>query len=351
MPADRFLRNAWYACGWADEVGRNLLARTMLEEPIVVFRRADGTPVALEDRCCHRHLPLSKGRLIGDTLQCGYHGLEFDAAGNCTRVPGQARVPPDARVRSYPAVEKHRLVWLWMGDPAKPDPDLIPDMHWNDSPGWAFVGVTVHVDCDYRLMVDNILDLTHETFIHANSLGNQAVVEHPIKTARDGDKVTVTRWMCDHEPAPFWKKAIGREVNCDRWQIIECRPPAYLVLDVGVAPSGTGAPAGDRSRAVGARNCHAITPETGRSVWQFVSFARDFRIDDAELSRNLREALYGIQLEDKRFLEAQQRSLETAPPEYKWIDVNADAGTIQARRALDAALAREASEGGRQAAE
>jgi vanillate O-demethylase monooxygenase subunit len=351
MATDKFLRNAWYVCALDTEVTRDLLARTILAEPVVVFRREDGAPAVLEDRCCHRHLPLSKGRLIGDTLQCGYHGLEFDANGTCVRVPGQTRVPPGAQVRAYPAVERHRFVWMWPGDPAKADPELIPDMHWNDAPGWASISAMLRIECDYRLLVDNLLDLTHETYVHVGTIGHEAIVHHPIKTARDGDTVTVTRWIYDHQPAPFWRAAIQRPENCDRWQVIRYRPPANIDLDLGVAVAGTGAPEGDRSQGVNGRNLDLITPETERSCFQFWAFARNFRIDDRELDGRLRETVVKIFNEDKVLLEAQQRSLESAPAGFQWIDVNADAGTIQARRVLEAALAREAAEPGRQAAE
>jgi vanillate O-demethylase monooxygenase subunit len=351
MSAGKFLRNAWYVCAWDKEVGRELLSRTICGEPVVVFRLESGTPVVLEDRCCHRHLPLSKGRLIGDTLQCGYHGLEFDGSGNCIRVPGQTRVPPGARVRGYPTVERHRFVWMWPGDPAKADPAKIPDMSWNDMPGWASVGSVLRIECDYRLLVDNLLDLTHETYVHVGSIGHEAIVHHPIKTARDGDTVTVTRWIMDHDPAPFWKAAIGRPGNCDRWQIIRYSPPANIDLDLGVALTGTGAPSGDRSQGVNGHNLDLITPETERSCFQFWAFARNFRIDDRALDQKLLETVVKIFNEDKVLLEAQQRSLEAAPPGYQWIDVNADAGSIQARRVLQAALDSEAADGARVAAE
>ena len=109
-----FLRNCWYAAAWDDEVAEIPLARTILGEPVVLWRSADGRPAALEDRCCHRALPLSMGRPVGETLQCGYHGLRFDTAGRCVAVPGQSTIPPGARVRAYPLVERHGWVWIWM---------------------------------------------------------------------------------------------------------------------------------------------------------------------------------------------------------------------------------------------
>ena len=144
---------------------------------------------------------------------------------------------------------------MWTGEADKADPALIPDMHWNDDPDWISTGSTTYVRGNYQLISDNLLDLTHETYIHRTSLGNQAVVEQPIKVTGDEHSVTVMRWIYDHEPAPFWRKAIGVPDNCDRWQIIHFTPPANLVLDVGVAITGTGAPNGDRSRGGLLRLC------------------------------------------------------------------------------------------------
>src|SRR5579885_1747783 len=116
-----FLQNAWYVAAWDREVGRTPVARTILNQPVVLYRKADGTAVALEDRCCHRHLPLSKGMVVADDLRCGYHGLRYDATGACVEIPGQPQIPPTARVRSYPVVEKWNWVWIWMGEPARAD--------------------------------------------------------------------------------------------------------------------------------------------------------------------------------------------------------------------------------------
>ena len=344
---DRFLRNYWYVCGWDYEIGREILARRILDEPIVLFRQGDGTPVALEDRCCHRQLPLSMGKLIDDTLQCGYHGLVFDGTGTCVKIPGQNNVPRGASVRSYPVVEQHRFIWIWMGDPERADESQIPSyMKWNDAEGWTTTGASLHLECDYQLLVDNLLDLTHETYVHVDSLGNEAVVEHPLKTTRNGEEVLVTRWMLDHQPAPFWKAAIDRAENCDRWQMIHYTPPANVCLDVGVAVTGTGAPDGDRSHGVNGWNLNAITPETGSSCWQFWSFTRNFQPGDEAVTDKLHENVIRIFNEDKRILEAQQKSLETTRPEFCAVDVTADTGTIQARRVIDAALKREASSTG-----
>src|SRR6516162_6314294 len=125
-----FLRNYWYVAAYDHEIGRRPLGRIILGEPIVFYRLEDGTPVALEDRCAHRHLPLSMGTLVGNVLQCHYHGLRYDKTGTCVRVPGQDTIPRSARVKSYPVVERYHWLWIWMGDPALADPDKITDFHW-----------------------------------------------------------------------------------------------------------------------------------------------------------------------------------------------------------------------------
>src|SRR2546423_7561339 len=122
-----FLRNSWYVAARSAEVARKPLARILLNEPVALYRKEDGTPVALEDRCCHRQLPLSMGKLEGDDLRCGYHGLKFAPSGQCIEIPGQASIPPQARVRAYPLVERYRWLWIWMGAPERADPKLIPN--------------------------------------------------------------------------------------------------------------------------------------------------------------------------------------------------------------------------------
>ncbi|HEY8579293.1 MAG TPA: Rieske 2Fe-2S domain-containing protein, partial [Beijerinckiaceae bacterium] len=163
QPNRNFPLNAWYAAAWDYEVKRELLARTVCNKKIVFWRRSDGTAAALEDACWHRLLPLSLGRLQGDEVVCGYHGLVFDGHGRCTKMPSQETLNPSACVRSYPIVEKHRFVWVWPGDPALADPALVPDLHWNKDPEWEGDGKLIQVKCDYRLVLDNLMDLTHET--------------------------------------------------------------------------------------------------------------------------------------------------------------------------------------------
>jgi vanillate O-demethylase monooxygenase subunit len=331
-----FLRNFWYVAASDHEIAQRPLGRIILGEPVVLYRLEDGTPVALEDRCAHRHLPLSMGKLVGDTLQCHYHGLRYDKTGACVRIPGQDMIPRSARVRSYPVVERYHWLWIWMGDPALADPEKITDYHWLDDPGWGAKGQYLHVKGNWQLIVDNLLDLTHLAFVHETTIGNSALVDQAqVKVQRAGDNgVTVTRWIVDAPAPPTFVKAGGFTSNVDRWQIINFTPPAFLRLDVGATPTGTGAPEGRRVGGIGMWNLNAITPETEGTSHYFWGQAHNFDVGNPKTTDMITEQIRTAFLEDVAVFEAQQRNLELIanPPQT---DINADSGVIQARRILD----------------
>ena len=339
--AKTFPLNAWYVAAWSHEIGkREPLSRTVCDNKIVLWRKADGTLAALEDACWHRLLPLSMGWLEGEEIVCRYHGLAFDGAGTCTRVPSMDTGNTAAKVRAYPALERHRFVWVWPGDPALADPALVPDLHWNDDPEWAGDGKTMFAKCDYRLFVDNLMDLTHESFVHATSIGNKHVAETPMETIQKGRTVTSSRWMLDIDAPPFWRTQLGKPGNVDRWQIINFEAPCTIVLDVGVAPAGTGAPRGDRSKGVNGRVLNTITPETGSTCMYFWSLTRNYRLQDQSLTTFLREANAKIFLEDQVVVEAQQLMLD-ARVDRGLRNLNIDAGSMRARRIIEDMIASE----------
>jgi phenylpropionate dioxygenase-like ring-hydroxylating dioxygenase large terminal subunit len=337
-----FLKNFWYVAADDHEVTRKPLARMILGEPIVFFRKADDTPAALEDRCIHRHLPLSMGKLVGDHLQCHYHGLRYDCTGQCVKVPGQSTIPPSARVRSYPVVERYRWLWVFMGDPAQADPDMITDFHWLEDPAWGAKACYLHVKANWQLIVDNLLDLTHLAFVHESTIGNAALVDSAaVKVTRTEDNVVVTRWIIDAPAPPTFVKAGGFTSPVDRWQIIDFVPPAFLRLDVGATPTGTGAPQGRRVAGITMRNLNAITPETETTSHYFWGQAHDWDVGNKALTAMLVDQITTAFLEDVAVFEAQQRSM-TIMPDAPQIDINADNGVIQARRILDRIHAEEA---------
>jgi len=330
-----FLYNHWYVAAWSTEIENAPFARTLLNEPVVFYRKTDGTVAALEDRCPHRRVPLSLGKLIDDKLQCHYHGLQFDADGACVRIPGQDMIPPSVCARSYPVVERNKWVWIWMGDPALADPQLIPDYHWLDDAGWGAKGDLFHVDANWQLIVDNLLDLTHLAFVHESTIGNAAVAENAaVKVTRKPNNVLVTRWIIDQPAPPTYVKAGGFTGNVDRWQFIDFTPPAFLRLHVGATPTGTGAPDGTFVDGINMRNLNAITPETETTTHYFWAQAHDFSADEPDVTEMVFQQVKTAFLEDVDVFEAQQRAI-SAHPDARQIDINADAGGIQARRILD----------------
>ena len=333
-----FLQNHWYAVAWDYEIKQAPFPRTICGEDIVFYRKPDRSLVALEDCCPHRLLPLSAGRVQGEHIVCGYHGLTVDCTGACVSMPQQANLAGENMVRSYPIAERHRFVWVWIGEAALADLDKIPDLHWCAEPGWTHDGDTYHIACDYRLLIDNLMDLTHETYVHPTSIGQVEITEAPIKTAKDENTATVTRWMKDITPPPFWSSNLKTAAPCDRWQICNFSLPANVLIDVGVALAGTGAPEGDRSQGITGVVIDLMTPETETSTWYHWGMARDFEIDNRALTVQIRDAQAAVFAEDIEVLEAQQRSIN-ARPERRLSNFKIDKGSVYARRIIDQALA------------
>ncbi len=336
-----FLRNAWYVAAWGHEVAGAPFSRTILGEPVVLYRMGDGTAVALEDRCPHRRLALSRGRVIGDDIECGYHGFTLNAAGRCVRIPGQGTIPDTARVRSYPIVERWRWLWIWMGEPEQADPGSIPDIWMNDHPDWAVSeGPLIHVDGHYQLVIDNLLDGSHVSFVHKSTLGTDDVADIPVQAHVDGDSVRMTRWILDRPAAPLYADLGGFDDNVDRWQIITSTPPSLVVVDMGSAEAGSGAPDGDRSRGVELRSFNLLTPETEKSCFYFYSHVRNFALDDPRVTDKVRDLFRVAFLEDKDVIEAVQHGNDRFPDAPR-TDAAFDKAPLMARRVLDRAIARE----------
>jgi phenylpropionate dioxygenase-like ring-hydroxylating dioxygenase large terminal subunit len=339
--AETFLRNCWYAAAWINDLGAKPLGRRILNEPVVLWRGAGGNPVAFSDRCAHRAAPLSRGECVDGKLRCGYHGLQFDASGACVQVPGQDRVPPDTSVRTYPVVERWNAVWIWMGEPAQADAGLIPDLFWLDDPGWTPTPGYLHCKGNYRLIVDNLLDLTHVAYLHRTTLnGDPREATVPTKTERNGKTVTVGRWMLDFTPPPLFARAGGFTGKVDRWQFVTWQAPSVVYLDVGCAEAGTGAPQGNRSRGISIWSTHLLTPETEESTHYHFGYSRNFQLGDPAMSKLLFEGSRAAFMEDVDMIEAQQKNLAGGRIDGL-ADIVADTAQLQARRILDGLIAEE----------
>ncbi len=334
-----FMKNCWQVAAFGREIvpGR-MLTRKIVDQQLVLFRASNGRVVALEDRCPHRSAPLSKGKLIGDTLRCGYHGMRYDVTGKCVLIPGQNLIPPKARARVFPIVERHKLAWIWMGEEERADAATIPDVHWMDSAGWIASEGYHRIDANYKLLNDNLLDLSHEAFVHTHTIGNEAVADSPVEVQTIAGSVFVTKEIASCNPPPLYQY-LGRvpaTADVQRWQRTTYIPPGYVVIDVGIQALGE-VPGSNR---VEGRVINLITPETVSTSHYFWAFARNFRLDEPEVTEFLRDGVRSTFDEDKEMLEAQQRVLGDidVDPAYR-IVVKADAGAVQGRRLLAARVA------------
>jgi len=330
-------RNQWYVAAYSQEVGDELLGRTICGEPIVLYRTGDGTAVGLADRCVHRRYPLSLSGRDGDRIVCGYHGFTYEPSGACVYVPGQARIPRTARVPSYPVVEQDSLVWVWIGDPTGADPAVIPRAPWLDRPGWTAVRGMEPLAARFGLLVDNLLDLSHETYLHGGYIGTPEVAETPIVTRVDEEAgiVYVSRHMADAACPPFYAKSTGITGRITRWQDIEFTPPCLYLLHSRIAPVGVlpGADGADPD-AYHVEVVYALTPETEHSTHDFWAVARDFALDDQGVSDFLAENNRTVVLQDVAALNVLEQVIATEPDGYQELSINIDTGGLAARRMI-----------------
>jgi vanillate O-demethylase monooxygenase subunit len=331
----RWITDAWYVIGWDSEIDRTPLARTICGVPMMAYRKLDRSVVAMRDACPHRMLPLSMGLREGDSIRCKYHGLKLGPDGVAEEMPLKSdRVNTRVCVETFAVAERHRFVWVWIGDKALADPDLIPDLWPCSAPGWTFDGGYYHVAADYRLMIDNLMDLTHETHVHSGSIGQPELLEAPIEAHVEGNRAYVSRWMPGVDAPPFWRGALKQDGPVDRWQICEFIPPAAVMIDVGVAPAGAGATLAKHDQGVRGMVVDFMTPESDTTMHYFWGMARSFDVDDVGFTARFKSQQGGVFAEDKDILEAQQRSI-LANPGMRPNAYNIDQGGVRARQIID----------------
>ena len=337
------LRNAWYIGAWADELGDKPLARRICSDPVVLFRDGSGKAAALADRCCHRAAPLHLGNLVEAGIQCGYHGLVFDATGRCVAIPGQKFIPQDAQVRSYPAVERDQLVWLWMGNPAVADPAKIVDFPYhNDRAHWPNKHDVYPINGNYMLMVDNLMDLTHLGHLHARTVGGNpsAHVKADMKTVRTSTGLKFTRWMRNSLPPPSYVKAAGFQGRVDRCQEFEFVAPNTVLQWTGATDASIATDNPQRDFRFQFRLFHGLTPETETSCFYFWSAANGYRQNDPEATEQLYREIAPTFLEDKEMVEAQQKRPDELG-EQGLVDIASDANRMHMRRIVERLIASE----------
>jgi phenylpropionate dioxygenase-like ring-hydroxylating dioxygenase large terminal subunit len=331
-----FASQHWYVVAMADEVTDAPLGRRVLDEPIVLYRLADGTPVALADQCPHRRYPLSLGRLVDDVLVCNYHGFSFDGTGRCVAVPGQDAIPSRADVRRYPLVERGPWIFAWMGDPSATDHAKLPDTPWLTAPDWKVLAGMQPLAARHSLLVDNLLDLSHETYLHAGFIGTPDVAATPIDASVDETGVVrVSRHMSGAECPPFYSRSTGLQSPIDRWQDIEFHAPGVYVLHSRVAPAGV-APSADGTDdplACHAKILYGLTPSTATTTYDFWLVARDFAVDDPEVDEFMWKMNDEVVRQDVDALGVLEQRIAPDPDGVE-VSIKIDRGALQARRVM-----------------
>lgn len=337
-----FVKNAWYVAGMAADCSSKPLARTFLNEKVVLFRTTDGTAVALEDRCCHRLAPLSLGDVEDAGIRCRYHGMVFNASGACVEIPGQDQIPPGMCVRRFPLVERHGLLWIWMGDPARANPDDIVDVHWNGAPGWPTASGYIHYQANYQLIADNLLDFTHLTFVHRTTLANNAFpnARPEIKPFERG--IRLNRVIRDCEPSPLHGMAGKFTGKVDFWNRQVWWLPSIFENWAGTAPLGEGEPH-ERAGALHLRHFSLLTPETEQTTHYFWVQPCQFPHDDTSMIEKVGQGIATAFAEDRWVIEAQQQVINSQA-DAKMRSVRNDAALGRVRYMIDRLLEQEAAE-------
>lgn len=336
-----YLRNCWYVAGWSKDYERSLRAQRILGESIVFYRQADGSPVALEDACPHRKLPLSMGKLEGDTVVCGYHGLTFDCTGKCTDSPTQRGMTPRrAVVKSYPVVDRYRLLWIWMGDPDLANADDIFEIENFDNPDWGYTdGGMLPIACNYLWVCDNLLDPSHVAWVHVTSFAGAGTDDAPLQMDKTDRGVIVSRWIYNQDPSPYYKDLVRFEGKCDRLQHYEmCYPAIALNMSV-YTPVGTGGPGKPPVEKTYVNISYNFMTPIDEHNTQYIWFQhRNTDPLDREISEKMNAGALMAFNEDKEVLEAVHKGM--ANPATPNIDMALDLGAktfrLQLSRRIEA---------------
>lgn len=339
-----FVKNAWYVASRIEDIAEKPLARTICNEKMVFYRAKENKVAAVEDFCPHRGAPLSLGFVENGELVCGYHGLVMGQDGKVISMPSQ-RVRGFPCNKTYATIEKYGFVWVWPGDQSLATEAQLPALEWADNPEWAYDGGLFHINCDYKLMIDNLMDLTHETYVHSSSIGQKEIDDALPKTLIEGDKVITERFMENVEAPPFWKMALrgnqlADDVLVDRWQRCHFFAPSNVHIEVGVAHAGKGGYQAEPQNKVSSIVVDFITPETETSHWYFWGMARNFQAQNHELTEQIKEGQNTIFSEDLDMLEQQQQNILDYP-NRKLLMLNIDAGGVQSRKVIDRLIEKE----------
>lgn len=348
-----FLKNAWYAVGWSDELlPGQLKQHFVIGEPVVLMRRADGTAAAMEDRCAHRAAALSLGRLEADGLRCLYHGVKFDTTtGRGVEVPGQPRASDGMAARVYPVHEREGWLFVWMGDPAKADVALVPPVAGPTGTVWTVARSHMDYDANYVLINDNLCDFSHLAYVHVGSFGGGdesmlkhwateksdiSVIERGIHLERWAESVAVPPFLAERVPS-------GR---VDRFTMYDYLAPGVLLMHSEIYQEGV-CRASDGKRPTAEPlyadyTSQCVVPLTAKTTRYYFTWGP--RVQDAlpGMVEGMAQLAVAAFTEDRIMIEAQQR-IHDATPTLKFQPTVHDRGPNQMRNVMERLKKGEAS--------
>lgn len=302
-----------------------MIARRLVDIPVVMFRTDDGSVSILHDRCPHRFAPLSKGRLEGNAVVCGYHGLAFDGEGACVGSPFNKSLPPEAKVRKFPSLERWGAVWFWPGDADLADPALLADFEWLGSepgPHGYF-----HMKASYQLILDNLMDLSHIEYVHLQSFGGGGAFfsgEH--STDKVGSTEIWSRWSMPNVEVPVPARRYFKADRVDHWQDMRWTAPSNCVHELGIIEVGA-----QREEAIPKRSAHLLTPETATTTHYFYSIEASVEPDNPgrELAR------FAFEEEDRPMIESVQANMVADFWTERPVVLSTDSSGVLVRRTID----------------
>lgn len=325
-----FLENQWYVAAWSSEVTSDQpFERWICGQPVVFYRDPDGKAIALHGRCPHRNFPLSKARVRGNVLECGYHGLQFGPDGNCVKIPSQDTIPDFCRVATYVLVEKWQWLWIWVGDPALANPDRIPDH--NEirltEPGWfAVPALTNSLNGRTQLLHENLTDISHLSYLHPGTIGTDSVAATQVEITEHDGFLRGLRMIRNEKLTGFFKDALGTEGPLDREVLIDFYPPnLHVAREKFIEPN---------SKTIAQyRVCHAVTPATATSTNYLVAWTRTFARDSQETTDTINSVFAAIINEDIDAVESVERMI-SGQQQPRELLVAGDKHSTKARRIM-----------------
>ena len=273
--------NEWYVAAMASEVGpQALFHRKLLGTSVVLYRDAAGQPVALHDRCPHRFAPLSMGQRDGDEIACPYHGLRFDRGGFCTHNPhGKGALPGKQVVRTFPIVEKHGFLWIWMGEGEADHAKLPHFAPLDEGPAEGIGHTYMKLPINYRMILDNVMDLSHVDHVHGEIITTRGQLSPLIPEVEESETTVSASWEWEQiPPILILNQFLPRpEEEARHWIKVSWSAPGNIQLSLYCAQDDT--PVFD---GPGQYDLHSVTPEDDHATHYFFATRRNHIEQDAD---------------------------------------------------------------------